>query len=123
MSTPLWRQLYNSWEQAVSPSLQDLTASNGFRDLLAVGLRTNAEVAREIERVSRQWLHAWNLPAASDVTRLRSQVAGLERELLALRLELQRQGHPEPIADPAIDPSDRTDRPTVELAPAADRAA
>ncbi|MEM9561377.1 MAG: hypothetical protein AAGA93_02085 [Actinomycetota bacterium] len=91
MSTPLWRQVYNAWEQAVSPPLQELTSSTGFRDLMALGLRTNAEIAREVERLSRQWLHLWNLPAATDVRKLRKQVAGLERELLALRLELQRR--------------------------------
>ena len=91
MSTPLWRQMYNAWEQAVSPPLQELTASNGFRDVLAVALKTNADISREIERASRQWLHLWNLPAATDVRRLRQQVTGLERELLALRNELERQ--------------------------------
>ncbi len=91
MSTPLWRQMYNAWEKTVSPPLQELTASTGFRDLMALGLRTNAEIAREVERLSRQWLHLWNLPAATDVRKLRKQVAGLERELLALRLELQRR--------------------------------
>lgn len=92
MPTPLWRQVYNSWEQAVTPSLQQVTASNGFRDVLAIGMKANADLTREIERASRQWLHLWNLPAATDVRRLRQQVSGLERELLALRNELERTG-------------------------------
>lgn len=91
-SKPLWRQAYDAWEQAVTPSLQEVTASNGFRDLLAFGLKTNADITREIERASRQWLHLLNLPAATDVRRLRQQVSGLEREILALRNELERQG-------------------------------
>lgn len=90
MSTPLWRQVYNSWEQAVTPGLQQVTASTGFRDLMAMGMKANADLTREIERASRQWLHLWNLPAATDVRRLRQQVSGLERELLALRNELER---------------------------------
>jgi len=92
MSTPLWRQVYNSWEQAVTPGLQQVTASNGFRDLMAMGMKANADLTREIERASRQWLHLWNLPAATDVRRLRQQVSGLERELLAMRNELERAG-------------------------------
>jgi hypothetical protein len=92
MSTPLWRQMFNSWEKAVAPGLEELTASNGFRDVMAAGLKVNADVAREIERASRQWLHLWNLPAATDIRKLRKQVSGLERELLALRLELERSG-------------------------------
>lgn len=89
---PLWRQAYNAWEQAVAPGLQQVTASNGFRDLLAMSMKANADLTREIERASRQWLHLWNLPAASDVRRLRQQVSGLERQLLAMRNELERQG-------------------------------
>lgn len=92
MSTPLWRQVYNSWEQAVTPGLQQVTASTGFRDLMAMSMKANADLTREIERASRQWLHLWNLPAATDVRRLRQQVSGLERELLALRNELERTG-------------------------------
>jgi hypothetical protein len=84
--------MFNSWEKAVAPGLEDLTASTGFRDLMAVGLKANADLAREIEKASRQWLHLWNLPAATDVRKLRKQVAGLERELVALRLELARDG-------------------------------
>ncbi|MEL6986174.1 MAG: poly(R)-hydroxyalkanoic acid synthase subunit PhaE [Actinomycetota bacterium] len=90
-SPPLWRQFYNAWEQAVNPGLQQMTASNGFRDLLALSMKANADLTREIERASRQWLHLWNLPAASDVRRLRQQVSGLERQLVALRHELERQ--------------------------------
>lgn len=93
-STPLWRQVFNGWEKAVAPGLERLTASSGFRDALAVGLRANAEVAREVERASRQWLHLWNLPASSDVRSLRKQVASLEREVLNLRLQLQSQPLP-----------------------------
>lgn len=88
---PLWRQAYNAWEQAVNPGLQQVTASNGFRDLLAMGMKANADLTREIERASRQWLHLWNLPAASDVRRLRQQISALERQLMAMRNELERQ--------------------------------
>ena len=88
-STPLWRQMFNSWEKAVAPNLEELTSSTGFRDLLAVGLKANADLTRELERASRQWLHLWNLPAATDVRRLRKQVTSLERELVALRFQIE----------------------------------
>lgn len=96
MSTPLWRQLYNAWEEAVTPGLQEVTASNGFRDVLAAGMKVNADVNRELERMSRQWLHLLNLPAATDVRRLRQQVASLEREVVGLRLELEATTKAEP---------------------------
>lgn len=82
---PTWRRMFNTWEQAVSPGLEELTASPGFQDLLAIGARVNAGIASEAERMTRQWLHLWNLPAATDIRRLRQQVASLERELKVLR--------------------------------------
>lgn len=88
MSRPPWRQFFDSWEQAVAPGLQDFTASSGFRDVMAASAKINADMAREFERMSRQWLHLWNLPAATDVRALRRQVASLERELSELRREL-----------------------------------
>ncbi len=102
MSTPRWRQMYDAWEKAVAPGLEALTASNGFRDVLALAMKANADITREIERSSRQWLHLWNLPAATDVRRLRQQVTSLERELLALRRELERR------ADEATMPAHRS---------------
>lgn len=82
---PTWRETFNAWEKAVAPGLEQLTASDGFRDLMAAGLKMNSAVTSEMERVSRRWLHMWNLPTASDVRRLRRQVTSLDREVKALR--------------------------------------
>ncbi len=88
MARPAWRQMYDAWEQAVAPGLQEMTGSAGFRDVMAASARVNAELAKEVERMSRQWLHLWNLPTATDVRGLRRQVSSLERELAAVRREL-----------------------------------
>lgn len=89
MSTrPTWRQMFDSWEQAVAPGLQEMTASPGFQDLIAVSAKMAASVTQETERVSRQWLHLWNLPSASDVRSLRRQIASLEREVKATQRAL-----------------------------------
>ncbi|MGF1598667.1 MAG: hypothetical protein ACFCVK_17355 [Acidimicrobiales bacterium] len=84
-SSPQWRQAFDAWEKAVAPGLEELTASAGFQDVLAVAARMNAQVLSETERWSRRWLHLWNLPAASDVRGLRRQIASLEREVKTLR--------------------------------------
>lgn len=91
MSSPTWRRLFNAWEEAVAPGLEEMTASTGFRDIMASATRANATLAEQIERTSRQWLHLWNLPTATDVRKLRRQVSGLERELRAIRRELEEQ--------------------------------
>lgn len=85
---PIWRRMYDTWEKAAAPGLQDLTASPVFKEAVAVGARLNASVAREVERTSRQWLHAWNLPAAGDIRKLRRQVSSLDKELGAVRSAL-----------------------------------
>ncbi len=78
---PLWRQAFNSWEKAAAPLLEQTAASPAFRDFLRVSVRVNKAVAAEFESASRQWLHAMNLPAATDVRKMRSQLRQLDAEL------------------------------------------
>ena len=52
---------------------------------MRVSTRVNKAVAAEFEQASRQWLHAMNLPAATDLHRLRSQVRELQKELEGVR--------------------------------------
>lgn len=87
--TPTWRKLFDSWEKAVAPGLEEMTASNEFRQAVATVTKLNAAVGRQVEQASRQWLHAWNLPTATDVRRLRRQISGLEDEVGSLRRALQ----------------------------------
>ena len=80
-----WREIYNEWESAVAPSLQQFAASDGFRDFMAASAKVSSAFAAEFERTSRRWLHFWNLPAATDVRKLRQQVAAVDRELKGLK--------------------------------------
>ena len=82
---PRWRQLFDTWEKAVAPGLEDLTASSEFRQAMGSATKLNAAFSRQFEEASRQWLHALNLPTATDVRRLRRQIASLEDEVGALR--------------------------------------
>ena len=80
-----WREIYDEWEKAVSPGLQQFTASDGFRDFMAASAKVTSAFTAEFERASRRWLHFWNLPAATDVRKLRQQVAAVDRELKGLK--------------------------------------
>lgn len=80
-----WREIYNEWEKAVAPGLQQFAASDGFRDFMAASAKVSSAFAAEFERTSRRWLHFWNLPAATDVRKLRQQVAAVDRELKGLK--------------------------------------
>lgn len=92
--TPAWRQMYDAWEKAVAPGLEEMTASSGFQDILASAAKMNANLAKEMERASRRWLHMWNLPAATDVRSLRRQIADLESELKAVRRAVEADEKP-----------------------------
>ncbi|WP_419945503.1 poly(R)-hydroxyalkanoic acid synthase subunit PhaE [Candidatus Poriferisodalis sp.] len=80
-----WREIYNEWEKAVAPGLQQFAASDGFRDFMAASAKVTNALTAEFERASRRWLHFWNLPAATDVRKLRQQVAAVDRELKSLK--------------------------------------
>lgn len=84
-----WRKLFNSWEKAVAPGMEELTASPEFRDVMAVVVRLNKAATRQAEQASRQWLHWWNLPTATDIRRLRRQIGELDTEVGALRIALR----------------------------------
>lgn len=127
-NSPAWRQMFDSWEKAVSPGLQDLTASSGFRDVVAMSAKVNASVSGEVERASRRWLHLWNIPAASDIRNLRRQISSLEREVRSVKrtLEAERAGAAAPPATkapaskpaatkpPATKPAAATKRPAAK---------
>lgn len=90
---PLWRQAVDRAERAVGPPLEELVRTEQFA--IAVGLASRAQtiVRRETERASRRVLHLWNLPAGSDIKRIMSQVADLQRQVrdLSHRIEDQKE--------------------------------
>ena len=60
-------QLFHMLGEAVAPGLEELTASSEFRDVTAHHGQPAAR--KRSEAASRQWLHALNLPAATDIRR------------------------------------------------------
>jgi len=86
---PLWKQVFDRVEQTTGPALADFTASNHFAEILKVGLKISNDMTKQTEALSRQWLHAWNLPAAGDVAYLKNQIGSLETEVRALRRTIE----------------------------------
>ena len=87
---PLFWKAFDAAERAVGPRLEEAVRSGPFLDALGVAARVQARVRHDVERRSRRLLHLVNLPAASDVTHLRRQVAQLDRELRRLTAALER---------------------------------
>ncbi len=85
---PLWLQLVHRLERAAGKQVEAAVRTDTYFDLVTQATRARARLLRATETVTQEWLHLWNLPAGSDVRRLREQVARLERGMAELAKEL-----------------------------------
>ena len=94
---PLWRQAFDAVERRVTPRAEELVRTEAFTVGAALTRRA-VTLARGSARdlTARAW-HLLNLPAGTDVSRLRAQVGALDREVrrLTLQLEAARRGTPQ----------------------------
>ena len=74
----------------VGPTLDSIVRSEAMGLGLAVALRLRRDVGHRIERSSRHVLHALNLPTGSDVKRLLTHIAAVERDLRELNKTVER---------------------------------
>jgi hypothetical protein len=103
---PLFWRVFDKAEQTVAPRLEEAVRSSAFLGALSLAARAQARVRRDVERRSRRLWHLVNLPAGSDVTHLRRQVAELDRELRRMEIALERA-----LADRRRGEEDHGDRP------------
>jgi len=92
----MWRQAFDLAERAVAPRLESLVRTNQFARGAALAAKTQSFGRRQANGLSARAWHLVNLPAGTDLARLRSQVGALDREVrrLTLRLEQERaQNH------------------------------
>jgi hypothetical protein len=117
--TPLWRQAFDAAERRVTPHADSLVRTPGFATGVTL-LRRAQNLARDTARgVSARAWHLVNLPAGSDVARLRAQIGALDREVRRLTVQLEnerrtRAADPtpeEPDADGAQSPGGPRPRP------------
>ncbi|MGY1642526.1 hypothetical protein ACI782_15575 [Geodermatophilus sp. SYSU D00703] len=106
---PLWRQAFDAAERRVTPRAEEFVRTETFAIGAALFRRASA-LARDSARgaTTRAW-HLLNLPAGTDVSRLRTQVGALDREVRRLTLQLEAERRRAPEEDHA-DRAD-TDRP------------
>ena len=83
-SKPLWRQAFDAVDRRIAAPVESAARSDAFGDALALGIRLERRLRREVERRTRRVLHFANLPTATDVRRLSEQVGALRRELREL---------------------------------------
>jgi hypothetical protein len=89
---PLWLRAVHRFERAIGGPLESLLHSDEYFDLVTEVHRLRARTGRTLEGVSRRMLHLLNLPAGSDIRRVRQQLARVERQLAELTEDRDRAG-------------------------------
>jgi hypothetical protein len=100
MSTgqPLWLKVVHRLERAVGEPVESAVRSDAYFDSVAQATRLRARAIGAVEGVSRRCLHLFNLPAGTDLRRVREQLGRMERRLNEINDELAALERP---ADPA----------------------
>jgi hypothetical protein len=103
------RLVYDAVERRVALPLEALIRTREFVHATAVATRAPRRVSTRVNAISARLWHLANLPAGTDVQRLRVQVGQLDREVRRLRLELAAQNHTpaEGVSDRAAEPDER----------------
>lgn len=105
-----WLDTFLKLERTIGGRVEEAVTSDAYYDLVARATRARKRLSGGVESLQEEWLHLFNLPAGTDVRRLREQVSRLERELEALTLALaDREEAPENRAD--ADPPKPRPRP------------
>ena len=104
--TPLWRQAFDAAEKRVTPHAESLVRTPQFAT--GVGLLRRAQnIAKDTARgVSARAWHLVNLPAGSDLARLRAQIGALDREVRRLTVQLENERRTRPAADTTPEEND-----------------
>jgi hypothetical protein len=89
------RRAYDAVERNVSPRVEAVVHSDEFATVTAVIASTTQVAGSQVDAAAARLWHLVNLPARSDVQRLRAQVGALDRQVRRLSLELaDRRNHP-----------------------------
>jgi chromosome segregation ATPase len=78
---PLWLELVKQLERAIGAPIESAVRSDEYFDAVTRLKRATARMTKLAEELTESWLHAFNLPAATDVRRLRVQLSRVERQL------------------------------------------
>jgi hypothetical protein len=93
---PLWLRAVHRLERTIGEPLESAVHSDTYFDLVTELLRFKGRTERRLEGISRRLLHLVNLPAGSDIRRVREQLGRVERRLAALSNELDDDAIVEP---------------------------
>ena len=86
---PLWLKLVLRLERAVGGPVESAVHSDVYFDAVAELNRAQRRLTDAVESVSKRGLHLLNLPAGTDIRRVREQLARMDRRLVQISKELE----------------------------------
>jgi hypothetical protein len=86
--TSPWLDFVQRVERAIGEPVESWVRSDAYFDLVTQMNRARQRFTKSFEDYAEQWLHMFNVPAASDVRRLREQLGRLERMVEHMSNEL-----------------------------------
>ena len=78
---PLWLRAVYRLERAVGEPVEAAVRTETYFDLMTKVTRTTKSVKRKAAGASTRGLHLLNLPAGTDLARMREQLARMERRI------------------------------------------
>ena len=87
-SKPLWLKAVHKVERAVGGPVEAAVRSDTYFDVVTKATRATGAVKRKVNGASTRVLHVINLPAGSDMQRMREQLARMERRINRLTEEV-----------------------------------
>jgi hypothetical protein len=89
---PLWLRAVHRLERAVGTRVEAAVHSETYFDWVTIAQRQQRQAKAMAESVSRRALHLLNLPAGSDIRRLREQMAQMDRRMSRMAKQLETNG-------------------------------
>jgi hypothetical protein len=86
--TPLWLDAVRRFERAVGAPVERALTSDQYFDMLPLLRRTHTQLAERVASATDDWYRLFNIPAGSDVRRMREQISRMERQLEKLSKQL-----------------------------------
>jgi hypothetical protein len=78
---PLWLKAVLRLERTVGGPVESVVRSDAYFDTVTKVSKVRRKAINTVEGVSRRGLHLFNLPAGTDVRRMREQLSRMERRL------------------------------------------
>jgi hypothetical protein len=85
---PLWLKAVHRLERAIGEPIEAAVRTDTYFDVVTMATRATRRAQRTVVGTSTRMLHLFNLPAGTDVRRLREQLSRVERRLNQLTDEV-----------------------------------